>query len=151
MRDSALSPEEAARGAGLERGASWGSNLRGRRAPEERVFFFTEKKHRGPWGGASVSHLTNTRPLSFVPHSFGGGKQRSHLYLGNSEIQIILNPALFLLIGWISWCLENLWIFFRGSYISGNKTLWISDTSLFLEGFLTFLCGGFSLQRGGVF
>lgn len=48
--------------------------------------------------GASVSHITNTRPPHFIPHSFGGGEQRSHLYLGNSETHITLNPALFLLI-----------------------------------------------------
>lgn len=57
--------------------------------------------------GASVSHITNTRPLHFIPHSFGGGKQKSHLYLGNNETQITLNPALFLLIVWTSTCLEN--------------------------------------------
>lgn len=48
--------------------------------------------------GASVSHITNTRPSHFISHSFGGGELRSHLYLGNSETHITLNPALFLLI-----------------------------------------------------
>lgn len=71
--------------------------------------------------------------------------------MGKSETQIILNPALFPLIVWTSWCLENTWTFFRGSSISGNETPWIHETPLFLEGFPTFLYGGFSLQRGGVF
>lgn len=98
--------------------------------------------------GASVSHITNTRPLRFIPHSLGGGEQKNHLCLGNSETQITVNPALFLLIVWTSLCLENAWAFFKGSYISGNMTPWIHET-LFLEGFPTSLLCGFSLQRVG--
>lgn len=130
--------------------------LRSERKKSPRGKFSSQERSLRGWRGrgrgeASVSHITNTRPLHFIPHSFGGGEERRHSYLGKSETQIILNPALFPLIVWTSWCLENTWTFFRGSSISGNETPWIHETPLFLEGFPTFLYGGFSLQREGVF
>lgn len=69
-----------------------GLNFEREKSP--RGVFFAGKKHQvleaagKGWGvgwGASVSHRTNTRPLHLRPHSFAGGEQRRHLYLGTSE------------------------------------------------------------------
>lgn len=127
-------------------GLSWGSSPE-EEEPQRRAFLLG-KEALGAVGekGASVSHITNTRPLHFIPHSCGGGQPRS-LSIWETETQVTLNPALFLLIVWTSLCLENAWTFFRGSYISGNKTLWIQTMSLFLGGFPTSSYCGFSLQR----
>lgn len=124
-----------------------GLKPRGRRA--QRRVFSAGKRHRGRWRGkgASVSHITNTRPLRFIPHSFGRGQRRG-LSIWETEAPSPLNPALFLLIVRTSLCLENTWTVFRGSPISGNKTLWVQEMSLFPGGFPTSLYCGFSLQRG---
>lgn len=84
-----------------------GSIPRGPRLLEETFPYRREASRVVVGEGASASHITNTRPLHFIPHSLGGGEQRNHLYLGNSETQITVNPALFLLIVWTSLCLEN--------------------------------------------
>lgn len=97
MRESALRPQDVAQGSWVCRGASWDSNSR-KRSPRGE-FSSQERSIQGCGGGRGICKSSNKHQTSpFIPHSFGGGEQRRHLYLGNSETKITLNPALFLLI-----------------------------------------------------
>lgn len=60
----------------------------GLRSPGGNFFQEKKKKKRSVMGeGASASHITNTRPPPFIPHSLGGGQQRSHVFGGTVKLK----------------------------------------------------------------